>query len=508
MPKHGLFLKALNIGGSFSKASKLGDTPKYSNPLRNHVGASVPDHEWDGNGKRMNQFLLREYSSSNDGASDDLLNAHQRLNQPHRGVSSRLKEFRGDPDHEVIEHLIDTGHRFIPKQKRAGSIFSDPAKISGPTGNYDSRHFGNIGMRYAQHLSKVADARGKEELSNLRQRYPYARMRKSLRLSGKSTLSSPDRKLILSVHRLLTKSVNEDPAALLRSFHDYHSQKVPEANRDAWHKQANALADAASKSHAAMLQAESKHGQYSDQHLAAKAARAHAIGDHAAHMLGIPRPAEGGEPDPFGSIKKHSTNGAYTPEREATHHKITSHFMDAYKSHPQGAVDKAEMMENPQAVFMMGGSGSGKGFQKNKHYGHHPSFVNIDPDEMKAHLAKADHLPGMHNYLPGHWHEESSELAKKLQHRANKEKRSYIFDTVGGNPDSLIKKAKLSEGTHQLHLRHVDVPRETAWQRNLSRDRTVPKDVFNRAHDDVLKAKEPASKYFLGTRNGTVETWN
>ena len=214
--------------------------------------------------------------------------------------------------------------------------------------------------------------------------------------------------------------------------------------------------------------------------------------------------------------KLHSKNGVYTPERAAMHEKVMGHFLNQRNldhSGPDGAkhpllVEHADADARPQAVFFAGGAGSGKGFSKKQNFGHHPSFVDVDPDEIKAHLSEHDGLAGVENHHPMHWHEESSHISKELQKRAMKARKPFIFDGTGASAASMIKKMKDAHAAgYDVHVRRVHCPRRVAWTRNLKRARTVPADVFHDIHDGVSKAW-PSLVEHIKSHGGTAQVYD
>jgi predicted kinase len=221
----------------------------------------------------------------------------------------------------------------------------------------------------------------------------------------------------------------------------------------------------------------------------------------AAHIASQMTPSGGSEhPKPsFETNKMYGDGqGNYHPSRVALHDKLVGHAMNGGLGKPgsEGGehADLAKMYGDhakgngqKHAVFLMGGGGSGKGYYKDKKFGHHPRFVNIDPDEMKEHLAHADGDTNGHNVHPENYHEESSDLAKRLHSDTMKAGKSFIYDGTGAGKSSLEKKLKQTKAAgYQVHLHYVQAPLHVALDRNNKRDRTVPEHILVPQHGQVM----------------------
>jgi hypothetical protein len=313
------------------------------------------------------------------------------------------------------------------------------------------------------------------------------------------------------------------------SHHRWMRSSVPtptgpvlQARPGGWHATRDHLARQVAHAHGSMDLAVARHGKASPAHLAAKSQKLEAARSLGMHLLGTGMEQnKHGHPeyDAYASMRHNSTGGdersgfKLTPQRQALHEKIIGHYMGKREKEAPGLHETADLREEgPHAIFMTGGSGSGKGYVKGKHFQSgealHHNYVDIDPDEIKAHLAAADNLHGMHNFLPEHWHEESSHIAKQLTDRCHKEGRSYILDGVGGNAQKMKEKISAAHAAgHQPHALRVAIDRDSAWKQNLGRARSVGRGVFDGAHDGAEGAWDSIAEH-VRAHGGRARVWD
>lgn len=196
----------------------------------------------------------------------------------------------------------------------------------------------------------------------------------------------------------------------------------------------------------------------------------------APHFIG------GGAPD---TQQLHTKNGVYHPERAALHDKIVEHFLgkadDAKRS--QLYRDFGEPGHKPRAIFTMGGSGSGKSWYLEKRHLQHSRFALVDPDAVKAHLPEFD---PKRPETAMHTHEESSDIAKRIQSEAHKRGLDYVYDGTGANAPSFAKKLQAAKDAgYHVELHRVHVPTEIALQRNAQRERALPEHLVRQIHATV-----------------------
>jgi predicted ABC-type ATPase len=154
-------------------------------------------------------------------------------------------------------------------------------------------------------------------------------------------------------------------------------------------------------------------------------------------------------------------SGKPSPERQKKHDEIRAAFLDHVKS--------ASADRKPVAIFMMGGTASGKStltgtLPKDR-------FVSVDADAVKEHLSEYREAVGASAKNAAHMaHEESSDVAKSIYRDALVQGKNILFDGTGKNADNYIKKIKECQaaGYHvQVVMPDLDV--ETARARAKSR---------------------------------------
>lgn len=194
------------------------------------------------------------------------------------------------------------------------------------------------------------------------------------------------------------------------------------------------------------------------------------------------------------------STGKYTPEREKMHHDRTDQVLGP----DQGPE------ENPVVVFQGGGAASGKTESLGKaNEAKHPGIRTIDSDVLKFGDDKKgiDGLPEA-KYLQqsdplgaaARLHEESSDLAKKIQREALRRRQSVIIDTVGSNPEKMLRQMQeFKDAGYRVEVHYVDKDFQSAAQSMANRferpfiktgtwGRWVPPEVAEPAHRGAARA--------------------
>lgn len=174
-------------------------------------------------------------------------------------------------------------------------------------------------------------------------------------------------------------------------------------------------------------------------------------------------------------------NGEYKEERKKEHNRIIKEMFE--KSVPN--------KENPAAIFIGGGSGSGKSTMKNsvlKNF-HTEEIVVIDADEIKKKLPEYEYLMKYdREKMSDILHDESSYLAKKIAQMCLEDKRDFLWDkTLSGKGKELEFITELAKNDFLIIVYMIDVPLEVAYKRNAERERVVNEKVVEHIHKNVPK---------------------
>lgn len=161
-----------------------------------------------------------------------------------------------------------------------------------------------------------------------------------------------------------------------------------------------------------------------------------------------------GDNDTFSKYTDPAT-GAFTPERQKLHQRIVNEM-----------IEDARAQENPEAVFMAGGSGSGKSSLGLKDP---PHSVRIDPDWIKERIPEYQGLidAGRAEDAARLVHEESSFIARQAMTLAKEQHYSVVVDGTGdANPGKFLSKIQeLKEAGYEAKVIYVDIPTKTALER-------------------------------------------
>jgi len=144
---------------------------------------------------------------------------------------------------------------------------------------------------------------------------------------------------------------------------------------------------------------------------------------------------------------------------------------------------------HPQAIFMMGGPGSGKGYVCSKLYGDSGIQV-LDCDSIKA-----EH-PDYDPKDPAPLHEWSAMELKRRFKTTVANGEDFIYDGTGSNAEkyaAMIKECQ--EMGFETTLVYVQCSLPTALKRNASRTRVVPEWIVREKHSTIATSFEIVSRY-------------
>lgn len=140
------------------------------------------------------------------------------------------------------------------------------------------------------------------------------------------------------------------------------------------------------------------------------------------------------------------------------------------------------------AIFVGGGSGTGKSTVRKLIQKQYAGFLIIDPDEIKTLIPSYERLQSEYGYdAAALVHPQSSDIARKLITLAQKELYSFIYDATLKNVHKfeLIFK-ELKQLNYNISLVIVDCDVELAIERVKAREiqenRSVPDDVIRQSH--------------------------
>lgn len=226
---------------------------------------------------------------------------------------------------------------------------------------------------------------------------------------------------------------------------------------------------------------------------------------HSVHLSGEPK-----EDDP------------YTPERQALHDLIIDTLLRQRKPvvndkgetvlHPDPNGEYLPKADGtPRALFMAGGPASGKttalGLPENQDI-LPPGAVFVDPDEIKSMLPEYNKMVrGYDRYSGTGAHEESSDLAKRLQKEALAKGLHAVIDGAGnsGSGKYAGKIKAVKDAGYDPEVLYVNAPVNVALDRAVSRaqqsGRWMPEDAVREYHQGVSKVFPEVRKL---VEDGTV----
>lgn len=182
-------------------------------------------------------------------------------------------------------------------------------------------------------------------------------------------------------------------------------------------------------------------------------------------------------------------DGKYKPERSLDHDAIQYTFMKDARKPAEG--------QKPRAVFMAGGSGSGKGSLLGKQVDgiytggviDAPEYaVNINPDDIKEMFDETQILREAND---PRWatlaHEESSDVSKMLWDQAEAAGYPYVIDGTGdAAPGKFVDKVRRAERAGwETNVVFVDIPTDEAVRRAKIREQQTGRRVSETAIRDI-----------------------
>ena len=169
-------------------------------------------------------------------------------------------------------------------------------------------------------------------------------------------------------------------------------------------------------------------------------------------------------------------NSVYTPERKALHDKIIKGLLS-----PE-LIKRATPKDGEQPTFQIlgGRGGSGKStFNKKKSDAgvyNSDSVVVVDPDALKELLAE-ESGEGWKGYKARAYHEESSDLSKKLMKAAMALGLNIVMDITMSSADKQIDELKLAKNLgYKTGAYYMHVPKQESLKRAIKRYIQNPND--------------------------------
>jgi predicted kinase len=209
------------------------------------------------------------------------------------------------------------------------------------------------------------------------------------------------------------------------------------------------------------------------------------------HLPGMPKNTSKAHKDP--------QTGEYTPERQALHKKIIDSFLnEGFDSTDEKKVvpKKVPPSEKPVSLFMMGTTASGKSTaraQVDINVFDKYSAVVVDPDAIKEMLPEYQQSVAA-SAKDAAWicHDESSDIAKKINAEALKQNKNVIVDGTGKNLEKMQKKINNSRNSgYHISALMPHVPYEDCVKRADDRaekkGRYVPHEIIKECADHVGK---------------------
>lgn len=130
--------------------------------------------------------------------------------------------------------------------------------------------------------------------------------------------------------------------------------------------------------------------------------------------------------------------------------------------------------KQPEAVFMMGGPGAGKGYVRKRMFADLPV---VDADSWKARHPEYDPKN------PSAIHDWSVTMATKDFFSRLGGTESFVYDGTGTNADRYVDWIlKAQSAGFRTRLVYVRTPLQVALKRNAERARTVPEEVVREKH--------------------------
>lgn len=196
----------------------------------------------------------------------------------------------------------------------------------------------------------------------------------------------------------------------------------------------------------------------------------------------------------------------YTPERKKLHDRIVDSLL-RQRMEVQNARGETELHPDPngeflpkpegapRVLFMAGGTASGKStalaLDDNADV-QPPGAVHIDPDEIKSMIPEyVQMVRAQDRYAASAVHEESSDIAKRLQAEAIRRGLNVVLDGTGNSGSGKFagKMKDMKEAGYQIDAFYVNAPTEVAIERAIDRARKtgrwVPTPEIRNQHKNV-----------------------
>lgn len=170
-------------------------------------------------------------------------------------------------------------------------------------------------------------------------------------------------------------------------------------------------------------------------------------------------------------IKGEGARAVYSKERQAVHKAIIQDILSKEN------IKKAKPVKNEKPIFIIlgGRGGSGKStFNSDKHpdsgvYSKE-KVITIDPDDLKERLANLSEKEGWKGYMARAYHEESSDLSKKIMKIAISMKLNVVMDITMSNADKQIEELKLAKRYgYETSAHYMHVPKQESFRRAMHR---------------------------------------
>lgn len=174
------------------------------------------------------------------------------------------------------------------------------------------------------------------------------------------------------------------------------------------------------------------------------------------------------------SLYRLSGEGAeavYSKEREEIHKKIMAEFFTPEKIWNTTPIGN----EKPKFLILGGRGGSGKSaFNADEHpesgvYSE-KNVIKVDPDELKEKLANLTEKEGWQGYMAAAYHEESSDLSKKIMKQAVLMNLNVVMDITMSNADKQIEELELAHSYgYETGVHYMHVPKQDSFRRAMCR---------------------------------------
>ena len=153
-------------------------------------------------------------------------------------------------------------------------------------------------------------------------------------------------------------------------------------------------------------------------------------------------------------------------------------------------------------IFLAGGPGSGKTFVRSKLIPYGMKVLDLDDimkklslvRKMKLNLKNIDYDrdPELMNLQ-----QDAKRLISIMQRLYREGELGIVVDSTGRDPWKIKRVKEFFENIgYDAYLIVVRVPRDVSWMRNLRRDRTLRRDVFDELHTEVETSLDILAEMF------------